>query len=281
MTGTANAAQADFWNGEIGRRWADLDVELEALNRSVAGHLLAESRRLGPHRVLEIGCGAGGLALALAQGLPAGGQVVAVDISEPLLARARDRAAGLGNLTFLQADAQTADLSGPFDLALSAFGVMFFDDPVAAFANIRRAMKAGGRLLMATFGALSANPWFTMPQAIAQAHLGPPSAAPAGAPGPLAFSDRARVDGLLAAAGWDQPRSVARLFDFHHAGGSEGAADLAVRVGPAAHILRVSGASAADRARVRDQIAAAFAPFATADGLHLPVEINLFAALAP
>lgn len=278
MPDTPNAEQAEFWNGDSGRRWLSLETELEQMNASVVNHLLAEARASGAGRILEIGCGAGRLALGLAQGSAVGGQVVAVDISEPMLARARERAHGHANLTFLRADAQTADLPGPFDLALSTFGVMFFDDPVAAFANIRRAMAAKGRLLCATFGAITANPWFSIPRAAAVARLGPPPGADPNAPGPLAFADRARVCGLLTDAGWRDVAAEARIFDFCHTGGPAAAADLSLNLGPAAFVIRVLGGSDADSKAIRDRIEAGFAAFATADGVHLPVEINLFTA---
>ncbi|MBS0564132.1 MAG: methyltransferase domain-containing protein [Proteobacteria bacterium] len=273
MSDMANAEQSEFWNGEVGQRWLTLESEIEAMNGSVSEYLLAEGRGAG--RILEIGCGAGRLAIGLAK---SGAQVVGVDISGPMLARARERSGTGANPAFLLADAQTADLPGPFDLVLSSFGVMFFDDPVAAFANIRRAVRPGGRLSFATFGAISANPWFSIPRAASVARMGPQPAAPEGAPGPLAFADRARVTGLLAAAGWSDPGAEARLFDFHHAGGPAAAAALAAKMGPAAFVLRTSGASPADIDATRARIAADFAGFAAADGLHLPVEINLFSA---
>lgn len=272
-----NAAQMDFWNGEVGQRWLSLEAQIEALNRSVTDYLLEKAVRQGPRRILEVGCGSGGLALQLASHLPAS-EVVAIDLSEPMLARARQRAAGYGNLTFLQADAQTADLPGPFDLILSSFGVMFFDDPVAAFANIRRAAKRGSHLLFATFGSVASNPWFSIPRRLAVDRMGDVPAAPANAPGPLAFSDGARVTGILSDAGWSGADAGACFFDFHLPGGPSAAADLALQLGPAAFVLRTTNASDEDRRIVSAAVTAAFAKFAQEDGVHLQVELNVFEA---
>lgn len=279
MNDAANAGQIDFWNGEVGQRWLRREADLEAMNRPVNDHLLAEARLFPGARVVEIGCGSGGLALRLAGAVPEG-EVVALDISAPLLRRARARrdAAGLRNLTFREADAQTAVLPGPFDLAVSAFGMMFFEDPVAAFANIRRAMRPHGRLLFATFAAPAGNPWFGIPRRIAAAHLGEPPEGPATAPGPLAFADGPWVTGMMRQAGWAEPSVETRPFDFHHPAGAAAAADLAVELGPAAFMLRITGASAAHRTAVRDAIEAAFASLAQDGGLHLAVDLNIYEA---
>ena len=279
MNDTANAGQIDFWNGEVGQRWLKREADLEAINRSVSDHLLAEARLSPSARVVEIGCGSGALALALGRAVPEG-EVVALDISAPLLGRARMRrdAAGLANLTFREADAQTAVLPGPFDLAISSFGMMFFEEPVAAFTNIRRAMQPDGRLLFATFAAPAGNPWFGIPRRIAAAHLGAPPEGPATAPGPLAFADGERVVGMMRQAGWAEPSVETRPFDYHHPGGAAAAASLAVELGPAAFLLRSLGADERQMEAVRDAIEAAFAPFAKADGLHLTVDLNIFAA---
>ncbi len=273
-----NRDQANFWNGEIGRRWLAREAEMEAMNRTATDHIVAEVAATRPARVLEIGCGSGGLALKLAGTAVPRGEVVAADISEPMLARARERAGGCPNLSFLLADAQTADLPGPFDMVVSAFGMMFFDDPVAAFANIRRETAPGGRLLFLTFGAPSENPWFCIPRRIAAARLGEPPGAPDNAPGPQAFADGARVVGLMHKAGWEEPSVQARVFDFHHPGGAVGAAELATSLGPAAFVLRSAGASDSDRAAVKAAVEVAFAPYARPDGLHLPVVLNVFEA---
>lgn len=280
MGEAANAGQSDFWNGDVGRRWLARETELEAANRAVTDFILAQVAAAAPRRVLEVGCGSGGLSLALAAALPQRA-VLGADISAMLIERAQARGNGRANLSFGLTDVQTADLPGPFDMVVSCFGMMFFEDPAAAFANIRRATTPGGQLLFVTFGPPSGNPWFGIPRQIAAARLGEPPQAPADAPGPLAFADGDRVTALMRAAGWQDAAYDARPFDFHHPGGAAAAADLATALGPAAFILRTAAAPEAARLAVRDEIAAAFLPYEGADGLRLPVVLNVFRAHCP
>jgi SAM-dependent methyltransferase len=283
MAEGANAAQVEFWNGEVGQRWLAHEAELDAMNGAITRYLVEAAGLRPDARILEIGCGSGALSLALARAVPRG-EVLALDISAPLLARARERQAeaGLHNLTFREADAQTADLpQGHFDLLISQFGVMFFADPVAAFVHLRAALRPGGRLLFACFAAMEANPWLALPRAIAARHFAAPPDPPPGAPGPTAFADIGRVTALLAEAGFAECRGEARRFDFTHPGGVAAAARLATILGPAAFILRQAGASEDQRRAVAGEIAQAFAPYAAADGVRLPVTANVFTARAP
>lgn len=151
-------------------------------------------------RLLDVGCGTGAV-LGLATGRGASG--VGVDISVPMIAAARE---SLPDLSFVAADAQTTDLTpwGPFTGVVSRFGVMFFDDPVAAFANVRTAVAAGGRMAFVCWRGLDENPMFSLGTSVLVDRLDPPPEPPApGAPGPTAFADPERVRTVLDAAGWD------------------------------------------------------------------------------
>ncbi|MDI1365852.1 MAG: methyltransferase domain-containing protein, partial [bacterium] len=136
----ANAAQIDYWNATAGRIWAQFQ---EHLDRQIAPLGLEALRVLAPRageRILDVGCGCGQTTLDLAVRVGSEGQVTGVDISEPMLAvaRARPTPAGAALPAFLDRDAQTADLGeGVLDAVFSRFGVMFFSDPPAAFANLR------------------------------------------------------------------------------------------------------------------------------------------------
>ena len=156
-------------------------------------------------RVMDIGCGPGVTAMALAARVGPAGHVLGVDIAPAMIEAARRRAAkqGVTNVSFEVADAQTASFGAPFDAAFSRFGVMFFADPVAAFANIGRALHSGGRLACVVWGPLADNPWMLLPTVAAASVLGVDLAVPeAGAPGPFSFGDPERLRSVVTAGGF-------------------------------------------------------------------------------
>lgn len=232
----ANADQAAYWNDAAGPTWAAFQT---ALDRQLADLGAAALRALAPRageRVLDIGCGCGATTLDLAEAVGPQGEAVGVDVSEPMLAVARARAKGRAR--FLAADAQTADLGdGAYDAAFSRFGVMFFNDPPAAFANIRRALGRPGRLAFVCWRPLADNPWMSCAYEAA-AHLFP-ARAPADphAPGPFAFQDPDRVRGLLEAAGFQGVR-IERFDADLDMGGLEECVAVNLRVGPLGSALR-------------------------------------------
>ena len=238
MTDAPNAQQITYWNEAAGPTWADLqgplDRQLAPLGRAA---MAALAPRPG-ERVLDIGCGAGGTSLQLAQAVAPGGDVTGVDISRPLLEVARQRASGIPGLSFVEADAQTYPFeTAGFDAVFSRFGVMFFADPVAAFANIRRALKPGGRLAFVSWRTPAENPIMTLPMAAALAHLPPPAPPEPGAPGPFAFADPERVRTILGTAGFTD---IALTPHNEKIGGGDldTVVGLALKVGPLGAMLR-------------------------------------------
>ena len=234
MTSNANADQCEYWNGEAGEAWVKqqerMDVQLEPLGKAVLGKLAVTAGE----RVLDVGCGGGTTTARLAS---AGAKPTGTDISGPLLLRARER---YTTLDFVEADAQTHDFgAGTFDALYSRFGVMFFADPVAAFANLVRAMKPGGRLAFVCWRAVAENPLFTVPlEAAAAARVPMPDpAADPFAPGPFAFADRDRTAKLLADAGWTDV--AIEPHDAMIGGNNIGnAVQLALQIGPLGRLLR-------------------------------------------
>jgi SAM-dependent methyltransferase len=197
-----NEAERRRWNDEY---WASVWPKREALTSAVTALLLDHLEPGEGERVLDIGSGGGTATLAAGRRVGSGGAVVGADISVPLVTLARRRAADehARNVSFCVADVQHDTVAGgPFDAALSQFGVMFFDEPVAAFANIRRHLVPGGRLAFACWQAVEQNPWFVGP-ALA-AYVPPPEPpGPGKSPtGPFSLSDPDRVAALLASAGW-------------------------------------------------------------------------------
>lgn len=206
MTGPeTNETQIEYWNEKSGHKWVR---HQETLDRQIGPHgaAMIQAAAIAPgESVLDVGCGCGGTTLEIAREVGSEGRVTGLDISGPMLARARERAAaeGLNHVEFLKGDAQVYDLpAGVYDAAVSRFGVMFFDDPVAAFANIRKALKPGGRLAFACWRPAQENPWVLLPMMEAAKHVEMPPPPSPEEPGPFAFGDRERVERILAEAGY-------------------------------------------------------------------------------
>ncbi len=206
-----NEVERQRWNDE---RWAAVWPKRERLTDAVTAFVLDAVALRPGERVLDVGCGGGTTSLAAAQTVGSEGAVVGADLSTPLSALATRRAgeAGAENVTFCVLDMQTDTVEGgPFDVALSQFGVMFFDEPVTAFGNIRAHLKSGGRIAFACWQTGDKNPWF-FASAIAE-FLPPPSTSTL-APGksltgPFALGDVARTAGILRSAGFLEVRSTA------------------------------------------------------------------------
>jgi len=260
----ANTDQKTYWNEQAGPIWVS---QQERLDRQIGPHGDRAIARLAPapgERVLDLGCGCGASSLELARRVAPGGRVLGLDLSEPMLGRARERAAaaGLANVAFRVADVQSSPLeAGAFDAAFSRFGVMFFADPVAAFRNVRSALRPGGRLVFACWRPVKENPWVLVPMAAAAPLLTLPPPPPEGAPGPFAFGDAARVRGILEAAGFEAIAiEPVDLMMTPGGGDPEEAADTFLQVGPLASALREMGADAALRDRVRAAVRKSFEP---------------------
>ena len=202
-----NADQLAFWNGAGGRTWVDRQAHTDITLAPVMDALLAFAAPRTGERVLDVGCGCGATTLDFARAVGRTGRVVALDISGPMLAEAetRAKAAGVGNVEWRQADAATAALDR-FDLLTSAFGLMFFGDPVPAFAHLRRVANPGARMAFVCWRALAENPWIGVPMQAVAPHVPPRPKPNAQAPGMFAFADPQRVSEILTAAGWASPR---------------------------------------------------------------------------
>ncbi|RQS14910.1 class I SAM-dependent methyltransferase [Burkholderia sp. Bp8998] len=198
-----NAYQVADWNGQSGERWVANQARLDAMV-SVFGQAAIEATApMTGERVLDVGCGAGASSLALAACVGAGGQVLGVDISEPLISRARALAPPDTPVLFQVADASGAELpEGAFDILFSRFGVMFFDDPTAAFAHMRRALRPGGRVAFVCWRSAAENDWVRLPMGALKGILAPSAPPDPEAPGPFSFGDRGRVSRILTAAGF-------------------------------------------------------------------------------
>jgi SAM-dependent methyltransferase len=199
-----NEEQIRAWDGAAGAQWVKEAERYDRLNRGFIDPIVAAVDPQPGDHVIDVGCGNGALTLAMALLVAPDGAVTGVDISGPMLANATRRAeeAGLGNVTFLRADAQVeAFAPETADVVVSRFGVMFFDDPVAAFDNVAGALRPGGRMAFSCWQDLLVNEWIMVPAAAALEHVPMPDLGEPGGPGPFSLADPDRVRGLLTSAG--------------------------------------------------------------------------------
>jgi SAM-dependent methyltransferase len=265
MSATSDIAQeqSQLWNGRSGHAWVALQQELDRLFEPFEKRLVDEVVAASKGAVLDIGCGTGATTLAVARRLGAKGRAVGLDISEPMLATARERARREGlPATFICADAQSYGFEpASFDMFISRFGVMFFENPVRAFANLRTAAKEGAELRAIVWRSPADNPFMTTAERAA-APLLPnlPPRRPDG-PGQFAFADASRVRRILEEGGWTgidlQPFDVECVLP-------KSALDHYVtRLGPVAMVLQ--DADEATRVRVTHVVRAAFDPYVRGD----------------
>ena len=237
------------WQGEVGRKWAELYARTDRSLAGVTEHLLARLERIPGRAILDIGCGAGELSLALARLRPQA-EVIGLDISADLVAASRARAGDRANVTFVEADAASWDAcSFHPDLLASRHGVMFFADPPAAFAHLRDIAAPGANLLFSCFRDRRLNPWTSELAAL----LPPEFVTPADplAPGPFAFADETRVQSILAEAGWRDVRCEAVDFAYVAGMGEDPVADarsFLANIGPAAGPIRAMRGTPAEAA---------------------------------
>ena len=278
MTETPNAAQAEYWNETAGPVWTSMQVQLDRQTGPLGAAAISALAPTAGQRILDIGCGCGASSWELAALVGAGGSVVGVDLSRPMLEVARGRGSGGPAPEFREADAQAGDLGErAFDAAFSRFGVMFFSDPAAAFANIRGAVKPGGRLAFVCWRAMTENPLMYAPAKAAAAFvaLSPPTDPTA--PGPFAFADPARVRAILDDAGWSE--ISIEPFDTTVGGsGLDEAVALALRLGPLGAALREAPQTLD---QVRPAVRTALEAYLTPQGVMFPAAVWIVMARRP
>jgi len=259
---TANKAQIDYWNGPIGEKWAKHNSDTDRTLTEAADAALKLADVRPGERALDIGCGAGVTTLLLADDVGPGGHVTGVDVSQPLLALARSRTQAV-NIDFIEADAALCPFLPDHDLIFSRFGVMFFADPVAAFANIRKSAARDGRLAFVCWRAVEDNEWVSLPYAAARPVLSQQKPVHPHAPGPFAFADADRLRGILGAAGFSKI-GIEKFDGMMNLGPSPQRASFQVTqlMGPTARALR--NADDATRAKAQNAVTEALAKFQTA-----------------
>jgi SAM-dependent methyltransferase len=265
-----NDAQRIYWNGKDGEYWTRQQDRLDRLLSPVMDPLLAFAAPRRGSAVIDDGCGCGATTIELAHAVGASGRVIGIDISEEMLALAKDRLSGFSNATCRLGDAAELPLQDcRADLMVSRFGVMFFADPVAAFTNLRTGLAPGARLCFVCWRPINENPWLMVPlQAVYEHAPRIPKPDPE-EPGPFSFADTARVTRILTAAGFAEVAFSPLDFDMDLAGDGtfEDAVELSAHMGPAKRAL----ADQPDeiKAAAVNSIRQALKPYALTDGVKL------------
>jgi len=272
--------QLEHWNGPAGRRWVNEQERLDRVLAPLGALAIDSAAPLAGERAVDVGCGCGASTLELAKRVGSGGAVLGVDISAPMLARARERARtqALSWASFAESDATSHAFGGDADLVFSRFGTMFFADPAAAFANLRRALRAGGRLCLLTWRRFEENEWGRVPLEAALSVLGPqPPAPPPNSPGPYSLAAEPRVRELLAAAGFTDVvlQPVDRALEVSTTGIDEAVA-FSLQAGPAARVML--NADADTVARVSAAVRKALEPYARGEHVRLGAAAWLISA---
>ena len=276
-----NADQIAYWNGAGGQRWAERQPEQDILLQPVADILIDRAKIKAGERILDVGCGSGSTSFAFAKAVGPGGHVTGVDISAPMLSRAREVTPRGAPVEFILADATVHPFaSDSFDLLASRFGVMFFADPMLSFANMRRAMRRSGRLAFACWREARENPFFMVPLQAVYKHVPKlPQVGPED-PGPFAFASEDRVMRILKAAGFSgiAMEPVKLALDVAVGRGLDAAVQGGLQVGPAARALadQPPDVVAAAAKSVRD----ALAPLAKGETVPLDGSIWIVTAKA-
>ena len=275
-----NADQIAYWNGPGGQHWTDRQQTQDILLAPVSDILIDRAKAKAGERIVDVGCGCGATTIAFAQKVGPAGHVFGIDISAPMLARARQIAPAGIPVDFALADATVYPfVSGSFDLVVSRFGVMFFAKPAISFANMRTALRPSGRLTFACWREPRDNPWLMTPLQAVYKHvpklpqLGPED------PGPFSFASEQRVIRILSEAGFSgiemEPCNLS--LDVAVGRGLDAAAETALEIGPASRALE--GQPPEVRAAAANSIREALAPFATGNAVPLAASIWIVTAL--
>ena len=277
-----NADQIAFWNGVAGRHWTDRQSAQDIVLGPVTDKLIARTRAQAGQRILDIGCGCGAIAIELARQVGPSGHVLGIDISVPMLERARQLTPRELPADYVLADATVYPFDpASFDILVSRFGVMFFADPVLSFRNLRTALRPQGRLVFACWREPRENGWMMAPLMAVYKHvpklpqLGPED------PGPFSFADEMRVKRILGEAGFTDIAMEAcpLAFDVAAGRGLEAAVQGALEIGPASRALEGHPPEVVSAAI--ESIRETLTPFVRGQSVLLPGAIWVVTARAP
>jgi ubiquinone/menaquinone biosynthesis C-methylase UbiE len=276
-----NADQIAYWNGSNGQRWTDRQAEQDILLAPVSRALIDRAAARPGDRIIDVGCGCGSTSITFAERVAPNGFVLGVDISGPMLSRARQLARKGLPVDFVQADATVYPFDPEsFDLVVSRFGVMFFAEPAISFTNLRRALRPSGRLAFACWREPSENPWMMAPlQAVYQHVPKLPTVGPED-PGPFAFASKERVRHILGAAGFKDiaMERIALSLDIAIGRGLDAAVQGSLQIGPSSRAL--DGHPPEVRAAAAESVRELLKPFVRGDSVQLAGSIWIVTARA-
>ncbi len=277
---SANADQIAAWDGQEGAHWSAWIAHYDAAAAGYDHHLFEAAAITSSDRVLDVGCGCGHTTLEAAR-RSVDGSALGVDLSAQMLARAEQRAAegGMANARFVRADAQTYPFEQrSFDVVISRFGAMFFDDPVVAFSNLHDAMTSGGRLALLSWQPLAVNEWVQAIRTALSAGRALPEP-PLGAPGPFGLAERDVIDRILTGSGFHDIRIDTRSEQLRLGESIDDAFSFVSTMGITRGML--GGLDEGTAGRALEELRASLADHATADGVYFQSAAFLTTARRP
>lgn len=272
MTETENTDMKAFWNGNTGLGWVRFQDQLDVMLKPFSNAAMERAMPMDGADILDIGCGCGDTSLELGRRAGPSGHVTGIDISQPMLARAQKRGteALADNVSFRHLDAQTGQLGEQTrDIVFSRFGVMFFDEPVRAFSNMKSALKPGGQMVFICWQPPKQNQWVQVAVDVVRRHVElPPPPAPED-PGEFAFGDADRVRRIMAGAGFSDISIDAFESPISLAGGVnlDDTVDFTMMMGPASRAIASAGDDTELRGKLSEEMRDTLAPYETENGV--------------
>ena len=268
---TVNADMSEFWNGEGARKWLRFQDRMDVILLPFGHEAMVASEISTNNFVLDIGCGCGDTSLEIGRRVGKHGRVHGLDISGPMIkeARSRESLAGQKNVTFDCSDAQTHQFHPVYDVVFSRFGVMFFEDPMAAFSNIRCAIKPGGRLVFICWQPAKDNEWVSRSLDIVANHIMLPEPPGPEDPGPMSFGDANRINRILTNTGFSDIRIEGRNTPFTVGVNTEEAVEFLTQLGPAGGAIANSDANEETKFRIVSDMRVALESYETDQGITL------------
>ena len=271
-----NEAQIEYWNSWMGERWVQNQEDLDQLLAPLSEAAISAAGVRRNERALDVGCGCGATSLVMAD---RGAITTGIDVSRPMLEHARTRAEGRSNPEFVLADAALHEFNGDFDLLFSRFGVMFFVEPVSAFANLRTALRSGGRVCFLCWQPADRNPWVSVPMAAVLQFLPPSEPVDPRAPGPFAFGDADYVSDILTQAGFDDVQAAPLERPLSLGQNATIAAEFVTRIGPVSRVL--VDLDEARRNELVAEVRTTLSPYERAEGVALGAACWIVTAVNP